>query len=166
MTRAEREIQHLRNTGVNLLDRAEKAEALAVDHENQIAELLAGMDQAEGRVAELEGALYPAEQLLTILAKRNVNALISSGDIDTMLVTVNAVRQALSGDGSRIMDVVKAARECRQSAMESADELIGLTIIGPHAGRWKGVMDLLEEHLLVLFQALDALDGKEPSYDP
>ena len=36
------------------------AEALVADLENQIAEGLAGLDQAEGRIAELEGALEKA----------------------------------------------------------------------------------------------------------
>ena len=90
------------------------AEAFAADHENQIAELRAGMDQAEGRVAELEGVLQ--EFLDWTVKSRDSDYLngddrIEEGDGFNDLEHIYArTRQILSSDGSRIMDVVKAAR--------------------------------------------------------
>ena len=109
-----------------LLDR-KSAEALADDLENQIAELTLRMDEAE----ELRKmGVEPPTKALALTAR---------------------ARQVISGDGSRIMDVVKAVLEWRNdpvrvTGLEDAKRL------DPPTRR--------ERELL---EALDRLDGKEPT---
>ena len=85
---------------MSAIEKLVKAEALVADLENQIAEGLAGMDQAEARVAELEGA-----------GAAFIDSW-SGGDVQKapMYAAVVAMEQALSGDGSAYADVVRAAR--------------------------------------------------------
>ena len=70
--------------------------ALVDDLENQIAEGLAGMDQAEGRIAELDGA---------------IRAALKTTDKDEC---VHILLMVLSGDGSAYADVVRAAQTLRK----------------------------------------------------
>ena len=89
--------------------RAEKAEALVDDLENQIAEGLAGMDQAEARVAEMEGALREVMDWINNWDPR-------FADDDEWPDTNSRVLLALSGDGSAYADVVRAARDWRKDS--------------------------------------------------
>lgn len=103
MTRDEREIQHLRNTGVNLLDRAEKAKALVDDLENQIAELQAGMDQAKQDVDEMEEALA-----ILISAARGMPISHDNLCQGTLDWAIDEAEKAISGDGSHINEAMEA----------------------------------------------------------
>ena len=87
--------------------RAEKAEALVADLENQIAEGLAGMDQAKGRIAELEEALG----LLIDEIGLSVPDQPQEFDANNFWRAFAKANQALSSDGSAYADVVRAARE-------------------------------------------------------
>ena len=131
------------------LDRKD-AEDVVDDLENQIAEIMAGMDQAEGRVAELEGALrrhhfWHVSQEDAIFPNGEgkyitINMATEYADSSMCEKTMKAL---FSGDGSAYADVVRAARELRKSAAESE-----------HSSDW-------EDRAMVLFEAVDKLDGKE-----
>ena len=80
---------------LDAIDRSVKAEALVADLENQIAELMAGMDQAEARVAVLKeelGDLVGAARGMPLCADD-----LCQGSLD---IAIESAEQALSGDGS------------------------------------------------------------------
>ena len=132
--------------------RAEKAEALAADHENQIAELCMGLDQAEGRVAELEGAagrLADAFKMITDAKPDDMGSAEQWAEIEG---AYKSVREALSGDGSRIMDVVKAARIAR-----------GILPIQRNPHDDDALQRLVNLAMSDIGEALDRMDGKEPT---
>ena len=163
-----------------LLDR-KSAEALAADHENQIAELTAGLDQAEGRVAELEGAASIFEDhyerstcqheithrggaIWEICDSCGAKWADDEGGFKPFEYPEDIVhaRQALAGDGSRIMDVVRAAAQfC--SCIGTGGEL----------GERGGEPGECDERYGALLRAvlayrgddetLDRMDGKEPT---
>ena len=154
------------------LVRAEAGEALAADHENQIAELCLGLDQAEGRVAELEGTLSKVAVLdvgRPIPRDGNeaefVEAFIAGQD-DARGYVKKIVEQALSGDGSRIMDVIYRHRKgglyriIARGRLES--DLTPVVIYQALAGSeyWVRPTAEFEDGR---FEALDRLDGKEPT---
>lgn len=94
----------------NLIERTEKAEALADDLENQIAELTAGLDDAQGRVSELEGALKKAAVLdvgRPLPRDRDeaefIEAFIKGQDDARRYVKLIA-RQALADDGTALKE--------------------------------------------------------------
>lgn len=119
---------------------AEQADALADDLENQCNELKAGMDQAEGRVAELE-----AENAAKDVALREVMQWIDNWDVafldDSEWPETNRkVTQALSDSlGGKLL-------ACR----DSLDEIIN----------YKGGADNALEDEYVMARALAALDDK------
>ena len=123
-----------------------------------IAELQAGLDQAEGRVAELEGVLEFYADPETYFAIgffpdhpcgefdedfEELSGELGHPDGTSWFKPGKRARQAISGDGSRIMDVVKAAR----LVAEGRATEVGTTPLR---------MNNLRE-------ALDRLDGKEPT---
>ena len=92
--------------------RAEKAEALVADLENQIAEGLAGMDQAEGRIAELEEALEEIkDDFIGVADECGMADMGRQAVRQTARDVVGIVDKALSGDGSAYADVVYRHRK-------------------------------------------------------
>ena len=94
------------------------AEVLAADLENQIAELCLGLDQAKSDVDEMEEALA-----ILISAARGMPISHDNLCQGTLNWAIDEAEKAISGDGSRIMDVVKAAQRYREGGYNGSAEL-------------------------------------------
>ena len=109
---------------IELAKQLRESQALVDDLENQIGEGLAGMDQAEGRVAELSDLIMESAPV----------SWVCVGGIDGAQLASEWERrasQAISGDGSAYADVVREAE--RRGMMRAAEIARAMTgrIRGP-----------------------------------
>ncbi len=88
----------------------EKAEALADDLENQIAELQAGMDQAEARAAEMERVLEGTLAVREMLHGIKNNKILPDYFRHQIPKEIRECSDVLSNDGSAFAEVVRAER--------------------------------------------------------
>ena len=112
---------------IELAKQLEESKDLVADLENQIAEGLAGMDQAEARAAMLEGALKPfadAAKNLDNTDKDEWSAWESVAAGDVKLGDFRRADQALSGDGSAYADVVADMRKRKDGAYEERNRVV------------------------------------------